>query len=176
MRLLEPPPGDSGNGLRTFAWEVVSGAPMPGQAMELMFWLPGQNPLQDGRSSTVPASPTAAKVTVDVNFLPPGTYYWGVVLVELQPAYRRLQLVSEQRLFARVEAGVVPTPIPTPTPTPPPTPTLMPTPTPTPPPTPTLMPTPTPTPPPTPTLMPTPTPTPTLLPPLTVIPMPTDSP
>lgn len=160
ISLIEPNPGDSFGGQRTFIWKIVAGALSPGQAMELVLWYPGEDPLLNGRS-LAPAHSSATQLTVDVNVLPPGTYYWGILLVEMQPAYRRLRLLSEPRLFYRVESGVVTQPpAATPTPEPPATPTPEPS-TPTPkPPTPTPKP-PTATPTPEPTAMPTRPPTPT---------------
>jgi serine/threonine protein phosphatase PrpC len=163
LRLVSPNPGDSGSGILTFQWEYAAGSLPPGYGIELLFWPRNGDPIKDGIALwPSPVTGNITKITVDLTSLLPGEYQWGSVLVQLSP-YKRLRLVSESRLFYRVEQpSIAPPRATTPTPTQPtPTPT-QPTPTPTPTPTqPTPTPTPTqPTPTPTPT-QPTPTPTPT---------------
>ena len=78
--------------------------PGPGQAFELVFWKPGAEPLTD--SFGLAAASSATQITVDLeavssnlgSLMRPGSYFWGVLLVETEP-YNRLRLVSEGRMI-----------------------------------------------------------------------------
>jgi len=99
VTLVNPPDGfvpPVGN--VTFAWET-SVVLASDQAFELVFWPDGGDPLADGHgpSGTTLDSTMEVKnmsevfanraVIPDSNL----TYRWGILLVETQPAYRRLQ-------------------------------------------------------------------------------------
>ena len=94
-------------GQQVFRWAPV-GELQPGQAFELVFWRPGQDPLVDG-FSPIGARP-APEVRVDLDAtsssLPQlnfGTdYQWGVLLVEMDP-YRRLSYLGGGQFFRLTE-------------------------------------------------------------------------
>jgi hypothetical protein len=143
VALLEPNDGDVRSGVVTFRWAVANGALPAGQAYELFFYQPGQDPLRDGFGLAAPFVDSSVQVDLasldaDPNFpLEPGPYLWGVRLVE-QSTGRPVSLAAEGRrlVFERTSSppapGSPPSPAPTsappPTPTNPPEPTATPTP------------------------------------------------
>lgn len=94
-------------GQQVFRWTPV-GDLQPGQAFELIFWRPGQDPMVDG-FSPIGARP-APEVRVDLDAtsssLPQlsfgGDYQWGVLLVEMEP-YRRLGYLGGGHPFRLTE-------------------------------------------------------------------------
>jgi hypothetical protein len=103
LELVEPGDGDSGSGERRFVWRTEF-APPEGQAFELVFWRPGENPIVNGFGLAAPT--TANGVSVNLSMLDdqlgamfdPGEYRWGVLLVRVSP-YERLQFLGASRVF-----------------------------------------------------------------------------
>lgn len=104
VALLSPANGSGGpNG--TFVWRLDGGSLGPGQAMELVFWQSPQDAMNGGRSPVGMGAWTSADVDSSrVNWLTPGEWQWGVLLVETTP-YRRIKLASEIRTFRFESAG-----------------------------------------------------------------------
>lgn len=106
VNLVEPL-GSQLGGRQVFRWTPV-GDLQPGQAFELVFWRPGQDPMSDG-FSPIGARPEA-EVRVDLDAtsssLPQlnfgSDYAWGVLLVELDP-YRRLAYLGGGHPFRLIE-------------------------------------------------------------------------
>lgn len=108
-QLLEPGDGDGGGGERIFRWKVDF-TPAAGQAFELIFWKPGQDPMANGFGL---ASPTLNNnITVNLNvlddqlgpLLDSGNYEWGVLLVQTSP-YKRLRFLDATHKFAYSRDG-----------------------------------------------------------------------
>ena len=85
-----------------FAWGINTGSLSSGQAFELRFWKPGQDPIVDGfgpvgqtNSNQVNVDLATLDVSLEAQF-EPGDFEWGVVLVQTNP-YKALKLVSETR-------------------------------------------------------------------------------
>jgi hypothetical protein len=109
---------------------VVAGGLAAGQAYELIFWSPGQDPLQDGFGLAQPTTGAQTTVNLDVLDAQPGyplqggAWQWGVRVVQTEP-YRKLAMAGGPRTFTFVAGGAPPPPTdpPPPPPTdPPPTP------------------------------------------------------
>jgi hypothetical protein len=104
-----PGDGSSGNGSQRFEW-IVNISPGPGEAFELVFWRPDQDPMVNGFGVAAPT--TNNGVTVDLNaldgtlgdLLEPGDYKWGLLLVQTDP-YQRLQFLGAQNNFKFYREG-----------------------------------------------------------------------
>jgi hypothetical protein len=107
--LVEPLNEDSGTGQRVFIWQT-NFTPPPGRAFELVFWKEGQTPLQNGFGLAAPT--TGTSVTVNLSklddqlgqMLDPGEYFWGLLLVQVEP-YQRIQFLGESHLFTFFREG-----------------------------------------------------------------------
>lgn len=106
VNLVEPLRSELGGQL-AFRWMPV-GELQPGQAFELIFWRPGQDPMADGFSPIGARPEPEVRVDLDatssalpqLNF---GTdYEWGVLLVEMNP-YRRLTYLGGGHPFRLIE-------------------------------------------------------------------------
>jgi hypothetical protein len=109
LELVSPNDGDSGTAERIFEW-ATSYVPREGEGFELVFWLPGQNPMTAGFGLAAPTADLRIRVNLtkldDVlgPRLEPGAYQWGVLLVQREP-YTRLRLLGEPRTFHYFRAG-----------------------------------------------------------------------
>lgn len=101
IRLLAPIDGSNGRERQTFEWSADF-MPGPNQGFELIFWHPGQDPLQQGFGLAAPTSDTSITVNLDeldITLGPlfdRGYYRWGVFLVEQVP-YKRISLLDTKR-------------------------------------------------------------------------------
>jgi hypothetical protein len=115
VALAQPPDNASGGGEQTFTWSVVTGELAAGQAYELIFWSPGQDPLQDGFGLAEPTTGDQVTVNLDVLDSQPGyplqggAWQWGVRVVQTEP-YRKLAMAGGPRTLIFVPGG---TPAPT---------------------------------------------------------------
>ena len=122
---LAPNDGDTLGDSVTFGWAVTEGSLPSGQAFEVIFYDEGQDPLRDGFGLAAPTLNNTVQVNLadldaDPNFpLEPGTYLWGVRLVE-QDTGRPIRMAAEGRrlVFERLAPPETPIPPPEPTPTP----------------------------------------------------------
>jgi|GEM_PF-460037 len=104
VTLVSPADGASGGGRYTFSW-TANFTPGPRQAFELIFWSEGQNPISGGFGMA--GTTTSPSVTVNLDALDenqghplnPGTYRWGVLLVQPNPGYKRLAYLGGGRQF-----------------------------------------------------------------------------
>jgi len=109
VQLRLPLDGSSGNGSQRFEWSANI-TPGPGQAFELIFWRPDQDPMANGFGVAAPT--TNNGVSVDLNaldgtlgdLLEPGDYKWGLLLVQTDP-YQRLQFLGAQNNFIFYREG-----------------------------------------------------------------------
>lgn len=108
--MLQQPSNDAaGNGHQYFTWETDV-QPGENQGFELVFWPTDRGAMSNGFGMAAPTSNTT--IGVDLTALDstlhalfePGTYYWGVLLVQVSP-YERLGLVSDYRTFNYVRAA-----------------------------------------------------------------------
>jgi hypothetical protein len=103
LQLDAPGDGTAAGGKQQFQW-VANFTPPAGQAFELVFWKPGQNPLQSSFGLAAPTTGNSASPDLDDldsklgDLLNPGEYLWGVLLVQTEP-YQRLQFLGQQRTF-----------------------------------------------------------------------------
>ncbi len=101
--IIEPNNGIESGGIEIFAWERDFELET-NQAIEVIFWKPGQNPVQHGFGLAVPTSDNAIAVDLDAldetlgPLLDPGFYQWGLLLVEVDP-YRRLEYLGSGNDF-----------------------------------------------------------------------------
>jgi hypothetical protein len=99
VALLEPNEGDTRDGEVTFRWSVTGGVPA-GQGFEVFFYRPGEDPLTGGFGLAAPTSGSSVQVDLpglDATAgypLEPGTYLWGVRLVQ---GGRPVRVVAEGR-------------------------------------------------------------------------------
>lgn len=109
VQLLEPGDSDGGGGERIFRWKADF-TPAAGQAFELVFWKPGQDPMASGFGLASPT--TNSNVTVNLTalddqlgpLLDSGNYEWGVLLVQTSP-YKRLRFLDATHKFAYSRDG-----------------------------------------------------------------------
>lgn len=100
VTLVSPPEGEKIIGQTTFEWQPTGGFVLPrGELYELVFWLPGQDGLRDGRSPS--GASTKTSVTLDPAGLgnlgfSTGQLMWGVRLWGNSGAVRML---SDGRAF-----------------------------------------------------------------------------
>ena len=89
--LLEPASGTTASGQVAFRWQ----APTVGadRAYEVVLWRDGESPLADGASLGSPTQSGEMVVDLSQRGLIPGTFQWGVLLVQTNP-YRRLAHLS----------------------------------------------------------------------------------
>jgi hypothetical protein len=110
VTLLEPAPGSALSGLAAFSWQA-NRPPLDNQALELVFWQPGQDPLNDGLGIIGYNTEQAGMVWIDLpsiekqlgDLFRPGDYLWGVRSIQIAP-YQRYRMVSEPRAM-RYGAG-----------------------------------------------------------------------
>lgn len=103
VMLQEPINDAAGSGYQHFTW-VTDVQPGQNQGFELVFWPTDRSAISNGFGLAAPTTNTT--VGVDLAALDstlhalfePGTYYWGVLLVQVSP-YERLGLVSDYRTF-----------------------------------------------------------------------------
>lgn len=103
VTLVEPAPGSTLNGLAAFTWRA-NRTQADNEALELIFWRPGQNPLNDGLGIIGYKTQQAGTVWIDLpsiekqlgDLFRPGDYLWGVRSIQIAP-YQRLHMVSEPR-------------------------------------------------------------------------------
>lgn len=101
---LEPANRAMSQGPITFAWQTMV-VPEVGQRLELVFWQEEQSPLQDGISVAVPAESQSLAINLhqlDIIFrdrFGPGEYQWGLLLVQVEPAYKRLAYLGGGHTF-----------------------------------------------------------------------------
>lgn len=123
VTLLAPNDGDTLGDSVTFGWAVTEGSLPSGQAFEVIFYDEGQDPLRDGFGLAAPTLNNTIQVNLadldaDPNFpLEPGTYLWGVRLVE-QDTGRPIRMAAEGRRLVFERLAPIPPPEPTPTPIP----------------------------------------------------------
>jgi hypothetical protein len=98
--LLEPNDGDTREGEVTFRWSVTGGDVPAGQAFEVFFYRTGEDPLTGGFGLAAPTSGSLALVDLAAldaapgHPLDPGSYLWGVRLVQ---GGRPVQVVADGR-------------------------------------------------------------------------------
>lgn len=111
-QLTEPAPQAIFNSQEAlFVWQRTESL-APNEALELVFWSvsSGQEGWQEGIAPAgLQREGNAGKWQADVDMLTlpevygqamePGAYLWGIVRVQLQPDYRRIELESEARPF-----------------------------------------------------------------------------
>ena len=103
VKLLSPEDRISGSGRLTFSWQAPF-SPPSGQAFELVFWRPGQDPLTSAFGLAAPTLETWESVDLNAldhalgNLLQPGEYEWGVLLVQTSP-YRRIAFLGDAHHF-----------------------------------------------------------------------------
>ena len=103
VALQEPSDDAAGNGYQHFTWQTDS-QPGQNQGFELIFWPTDLNAMSNGFGLAAPTKNTTIGVDLDAldgtlrSLFEPGTYYWGVLLVQVSP-YERLGLVSDARTF-----------------------------------------------------------------------------
>lgn len=123
VTLLSPSDGASGGGRYGFSW-LANFTLGPGQGFELVFWRDGQTPLSSGFGLADPTATSNVSVNLDAidanptHPLEPGTYRWGVLLVERNP-YKRLAYLGGGWRFT-FNRGAESSSAPPPTPPPPP--------------------------------------------------------
>ncbi|MCB9138415.1 MAG: protein kinase [Caldilineaceae bacterium] len=110
LQLLLPLSGGSGTGSQLFSWDTTI-TPQAGQAFEIVFWQDGQDPITQGFGMAAPT--TGNQVSIDLTALDnsgnhplePGEYQWGLLLVQVEPSYQRLQFMDAQSAFRFYRAG-----------------------------------------------------------------------
>jgi hypothetical protein len=102
VTLLEPSDGDTRSGDVIFRWSVSGGSLSAGQALEVILYATGQDPLRDGFGIAAPATGDSVQVNLtgldaDPNVpLEPGQYWWAVRLID-QATGRPVSMVSDGR-------------------------------------------------------------------------------
>lgn len=100
---IQPPQATSSGGRVTFEW-TTNFTPRPNQGFELVFWRSGQSPIANSFGLAAPTRETNVKVDLDSldtalgDLLEPGSYQWGILLVQQNP-YRRIQYLGGDREF-----------------------------------------------------------------------------
>ena len=99
ITLLEPADGTTGSGQMLFRWQ----APTAGdaRAYEVVLWREGESPLADGASLGAPTQGSELRIDLAQRGIEPGSYQWGVLLVQTGP-YRRLAHLSGGRTIVVV--------------------------------------------------------------------------
>ncbi len=98
VTLAGPANGSTLRGRQTFSWQTTGALP-PGQAFEVVIYRQGQSSL-DGAGLTGPVTGNAITVDLDAlntdstHPLAPGSWLWGVNLVQSPPSYRKLQSLA----------------------------------------------------------------------------------
>jgi hypothetical protein len=109
LQLLLPVDGSSGNDSQLFQWHA-NVQPGEGQAFELVFWRPDQNPLGSGFGLASPTTNNEVTVSLSAldgalgDLLEPGEYLWGLLLVQTDP-YQRIQFMGSQHNFRFYREG-----------------------------------------------------------------------
>jgi hypothetical protein len=104
VQLIVPNPGVSGADGVLFDWSAT-GTLAPNEAYELIFWKPGQDPLDQGFGLSEPTRSTQVRVDLtDLDdrlgaLLDPGDYLWGIRVVTTEPDYSKVEFTGESRLF-----------------------------------------------------------------------------
>jgi hypothetical protein len=104
VRLIVPNPGVGGTDRVLFDWEADH-VLAPGEAYELIFWKPGQDPLVQGFGLAMPTRATEVQVDLpDLDnrlgaLLDPGDYLWGVRIVTTDPEYSIVEFTDDSRAF-----------------------------------------------------------------------------
>ncbi|MEZ4710457.1 MAG: type II CAAX endopeptidase family protein [Caldilineaceae bacterium] len=96
---LLPKDGAAAKGALVFEWQTdrVLAAD---QRYEVVFWQPGQDALRDGVGYAVRENSTRVQINLrELDFVmgaqfEPGEYLWGVLLVQKEPNYRRLEYLG----------------------------------------------------------------------------------
>lgn len=107
VTLFSPNHGDSGAGVVTFRWRLEGGSLGPNQAMELVMWQSGRDPLTAALGLAAPVRQPSVELPVNLPGIPwlaPGQWQWGVLLVETAP-YRRIKLLSDSWGFSFQGSG-----------------------------------------------------------------------
>ena len=98
VAIVEPDSNVESGGVQIFVWDRGFELEM-NQAVELVFWRSGQDPIQHGFGLATPTGNSAIAINLDAldetlgPLLDPGLYQWGLLLVEVTP-YRRLAYVG----------------------------------------------------------------------------------
>lgn len=105
FQLLVPATGSCIEHGAEFAWMDNVGLPA-GHIYEIVVWLPGQDPLRDGRGVTQPDLRTSRAIDLDYlddqrDWFGAGTYRWGVIEIAENP-YQRFRLLGDGGTFTFV--------------------------------------------------------------------------
>ncbi len=107
VTLLSPDDNSASAGVVTFRWWLEGGSLGPNQAMELVMWQSGRDPLTAALGLAEPVRQPSVELPVNlpgISWLAPGQWQWGVLLVETAP-YRRIRLLSDNRGFNFERSG-----------------------------------------------------------------------
>jgi hypothetical protein len=110
VRLLTPASGSAGSGSQTFTWSTAL-TPPPGQAFELVFWPAGESPMARGFGMAAPTTGNQLNINLSAldnsgdHPLEPGDYQWGLLLVQTEPSYQRIQFLGAQSAFRYYREG-----------------------------------------------------------------------
>jgi serine/threonine protein kinase len=102
VTLLEPNDGETRDGEVTFRWSAGGGSLTAGQALEVILYAAGQDPMRDGFGIAAPTTGDSVRVNLagldaDSNVpLEPGQYWWAVRLID-QATGRPVSMVSDGR-------------------------------------------------------------------------------
>ncbi|MBV7338358.1 hypothetical protein KFU94_61055 [Chloroflexi bacterium TSY] len=103
IQLISPTDNTLGNGHQFFEWQT-SFTPTQGQGFELIFWRDFEDPIVNGFGLAAPTKETQILVDLDAlddvlgDLLEPGSYLWGILLVNEDP-YIRLKLLEGGRTY-----------------------------------------------------------------------------
>ncbi|MEZ4864332.1 MAG: PP2C family serine/threonine-protein phosphatase [Caldilineaceae bacterium] len=97
VTLEKPEAGDTLNSKRLFTWKANFSLP-DDYAFEPVFWRPNEEPLKDGKGYA--GYTTVLSLNIDSELFRKdgsGEYYWGVLLVQVIPEYRRINYLGDSR-------------------------------------------------------------------------------
>jgi len=101
-QIIQPGDNHSSNVATIFKW--VADAPLAaGQEFEVIFWKANGETQDQGRG--IARSFTGSEISQPVNSLAPDTYRWALILVQVEPSYKRLRTLAGPFVFTVPGSG-----------------------------------------------------------------------